>query len=271
MALEETTVNFVPAKKLFASKHDPETKRILQSGYTGDHLALLALAEQGVVEAQEILSQQYMAGDGIRQDFTQAAHWLKQAAKAGSTRALGNLGMLYLEGQGVEKNASKAAQCFAKAAQTEDGARYNLAQLYFQGNGVPQDTKAAAVLYRQVIPGNTATKVPASIALINILQSKPVKQAAIDQHGNNADLRVPQNASEEYEDIQSRIQRAYADPSLRGDPDTPLNRLFAYEATYKTHHSETETNTLLSHDEVRTRMLSAMETLLAEQLGANKA
>ena len=75
------------------------------------------------------------------QDYTQAAALVSQGCRAGRlpTRSLAS-GHLYDKGQGVPQDYAQAALWYRKAA--EQGyavAQYNLGRLYDDGRGVPQD------------------------------------------------------------------------------------------------------------------------------------
>ncbi|RME32823.1 MAG: sel1 repeat family protein, partial [Gammaproteobacteria bacterium] len=44
----------------------------------------------------------YGAGEGVRQDFAEAARWHRKAAEQGVAVSQHNLGVAYAEGQGVK-------------------------------------------------------------------------------------------------------------------------------------------------------------------------
>ena len=60
-----------------------------------------ALAEGGNAGAQFNLGFMYGKGDGVPQDFSQAARWYRAAAEQGIARAQFNLGLMYGKGDGV--------------------------------------------------------------------------------------------------------------------------------------------------------------------------
>ena len=66
--------------------------------------------------AQEALGRMYFFGQGVAQDFTQAARWYRLAAKQGHAAAQFNLGGLYYEGQGVPRDLVRASVWFSLAA-----------------------------------------------------------------------------------------------------------------------------------------------------------
>ncbi len=58
-------------------------------------------AEQGDSYAQTNLGMMYRDGQGVLQDYKQAAKWLRKAAEQGNAKAQGLLGAMCLLGQGV--------------------------------------------------------------------------------------------------------------------------------------------------------------------------
>jgi len=75
-------------------------------------------AAQGDPDAQNGLGQMYGNGEGMRQDYVQAAHWYRKAAEhvpdlGGAGQGRNNLGLLYLEGLGVPKDYVQAYTWFS--------------------------------------------------------------------------------------------------------------------------------------------------------------
>lgn len=62
------------------------------------------LAEQGDVQAQGGLGLLYLYGNGVKQDYAEAAKWLLKAAEQGNPGAQLSLAMLYASGLGVQQN-----------------------------------------------------------------------------------------------------------------------------------------------------------------------
>jgi TPR repeat protein len=135
-------------------------------------------AEGGHILAQRDLAEAFLEGDGVQQDFAQAAFWLRKAAFPPPRRrppppsegpalhagwyttshlvthgtpaaAKVALGDLYLAGLGVTRDPSKAAELYRMAAEerSSDGA-FKLADLYLEGIGVSRDPTAAVAWYR---------------------------------------------------------------------------------------------------------------------------
>jgi TPR repeat protein len=74
-------------------------------------------AEQGLAPAQYNLGVCYENGQGVEQDYTQAAQWYRKAAEQGLAEAQYNLGVCYYNGDGVEQDYTQAVYWFRKAAE----------------------------------------------------------------------------------------------------------------------------------------------------------
>lgn len=105
-------------------------------------------AEQGDKEAQSLLGFMYYSGEGVPQDYREAAKWYTMAAEQGDAPSQYYLGRMYYRGEGVPQDYKEVAKWLTKAAEQGDpSAQYNLGLMYFQGKGVPQDYKEAAKWY----------------------------------------------------------------------------------------------------------------------------
>jgi TPR repeat protein len=112
--------------------------------------AITAKAEKGDAEAQKTLGMAYAKGEGVQQDYRQAAKWYEQAAGQSNSVAQAALGELYEAGQGVPRDDVKAAEWYRRAAeQGYASAQYNLAALYAVGRGVPLNNTEALKWYLQ--------------------------------------------------------------------------------------------------------------------------
>ena len=65
-------------------------------------------AEEGSAPAQFRLAIMYYSGDGVPQDYTEAANWFRKAAEQGDAVAQKNLGVMYGKGQGVPQSHFEA-------------------------------------------------------------------------------------------------------------------------------------------------------------------
>jgi len=107
-------------------------------------------AEQGFPDAQFKLGYAYLKGEGIPQDYAQAAVWYRRAAEQGHGEAQHNLGVLYAKGQGVTQDYAQAASGTTNAADQGLGkAQIELGRLYRNGQGVPQDDAQATIWFRK--------------------------------------------------------------------------------------------------------------------------
>ena len=90
------------------------------------------MAKKNITNADEQyrMGNRYYNGDGVEQDYTQAALCYMEAAEQGYADARYALGMCYYEGKGAEQDNGQAAYWFKKAAmQSNAEAMYHLAIL----------------------------------------------------------------------------------------------------------------------------------------------
>ena len=101
---------------------------------------LQELAEQGDADAQFKLGVMYDNGEGVPQDYTEAAKWFRLAAEQGDAWAQYFLGVRYANGEGVPQDYTEAVKWYRLAAeQGHASAQSNLGVRYAKGEGVPQD------------------------------------------------------------------------------------------------------------------------------------
>src|SRR4051812_38446697 len=94
-----------------------------------------AAAERGVAAGQLYVGESYRDGDGVPQDYKEAAHWFRLAADQGNALAQFNLGYLYFAGQGVTQDHKEAVRWYRMAAeQGMEGAQNNLGYAYRTGD-----------------------------------------------------------------------------------------------------------------------------------------
>jgi hypothetical protein len=97
-------------------------------------------AEAGNAVDQKILSRMYSKGEGVPQNYAEAAKWMRKAADQGYDEAQSNVGKQYYFGQGVPKDYAEAAKWIRKAANKGYAtAQYYLGFMYLKGQGVPED------------------------------------------------------------------------------------------------------------------------------------
>ena len=76
---------------------------------------LKPLAEQGDTDAQHSLGVMYDTGQGVPQDYKEAATWYRKAAEQGYAPAQYNLGAMYANGEGVPPDDVLAYMWFSLA------------------------------------------------------------------------------------------------------------------------------------------------------------
>jgi TPR repeat protein len=77
---------------------------------------LQPLADQGNVDAQNILGIMYFEGQGVPQDYAEALQWRRLAAEQRNAHAQYNLGFMYNKGQGVPQDYAEALEWYRLAA-----------------------------------------------------------------------------------------------------------------------------------------------------------
>lgn len=112
--------------------------------------AILMAAREGVVDAQALLGQILLDGQGIAQDQPLALRWFEIAARGGHLMARNMLGRCHEHGWGCVANAAVAARHYRIALDGGlDWAMYNYANLLATGRGVVEDQLQALALYRR--------------------------------------------------------------------------------------------------------------------------
>ena len=121
-----------------------------QAAHTSPVSRLLPAAKNGDVSAETALAYAYTKGEGVPQDYIQAAFWCAKAAKQGDAKSQYNLGTTYHSGRGMPKDDVQAAMWFGKAAdQGFAHAQLALGWFYERGIGVPKDDAQAVLWLRK--------------------------------------------------------------------------------------------------------------------------
>jgi TPR repeat protein len=95
--------------------------------------------------AAEHLGVMYWNGEGVQQDFAEAARWNQRSAELGGAKGQFALGLIYLDGLAGTKDFEKAAKWFGAAArQGYAPARYMLVFIYADGIVTKPDAIEAA-------------------------------------------------------------------------------------------------------------------------------
>lgn len=112
--------------------------------------AILIAAREGELEAQALLGQILLDGQGIAQDQPLAMRWFGIAAQQGHLMARNMLGRCHEHGWGCVADATAAARHYRIAAEAGlDWAMYNYANLLATGRGVVEDQPQALGWYRR--------------------------------------------------------------------------------------------------------------------------
>src|SRR5262245_7261479 len=110
-----------------------------------DITTLRVKAEAGDPKAQAQLGDAYAKGEGVTNNYSEAAKWYRLAAEKGSAEAELGLGQLYEAGQGVSKDLAQAIKLYRQAAEHGlPGAQYTLGFMYEAGRGLPASQTEAA-------------------------------------------------------------------------------------------------------------------------------
>ena len=119
------------AVELYIKAADPDPKAV-------------GTGKNGHAIAQFNLAAMYHNGDGLKQDFTEAIKWYREAAAQGLALGQFNFAIMYDEGQGVDQDFKEAARWYqTAAAQGYAPAQNRLAVMYYDGKGVLQNFEKA--------------------------------------------------------------------------------------------------------------------------------
>jgi len=100
---------------------------------------LIGRAKQGDPNSQFELGVMYCDGNGVAQDYNEAAKWFIKASEQGYAPAQYNLGVIYESDLGVQ-DYNEAVKWYTKAAQQGyTVAQFNLGGMFALGRGVVKD------------------------------------------------------------------------------------------------------------------------------------
>jgi uncharacterized protein len=130
-----------------------------------------------ISHAQYQLGLMYYKGQGVAQDYKQAAFWYQKAADQGNANGQYNLGVMYDNGRGVAQDYKQAAFWYQKAADQEDAlGQYNLGIMYFKGDGVAQNfVKSYALLNISAANGHDSA-VKSRDIILKTMSSKQIEE-----------------------------------------------------------------------------------------------
>ena len=109
---------------------------------------LRSAAEQGFSDAQALLGQILLDGQGIAQDQVEALAWFQRAAESGHVMAINMVGRCLENGWGTPADPTAAANWFQRASDLGlDWGMYNYANLLARGTAISPDRSEAFRLY----------------------------------------------------------------------------------------------------------------------------
>ena len=119
---------------------------------------LKARAEQGFVEQEVQLANACFMGDGVLQDFAEAAHWYERAAEAGHPGAQNQIGYFYHAGIGVPVDLERSVHWFQRASASGSViGTVNLGVAYLEGIGIPKSGEMAVQLLSEAFYKGSGT------------------------------------------------------------------------------------------------------------------
>jgi TPR repeat protein len=145
---------FLSTSAAFGADVPGDDSSALAAYESGDYaqafLLFEPLAANGDANAQFMLGLMYANGQGVAQNFYEAAKMYRRAGNQGHIGAQVNLGSLFDECLGNGPcNSEEAANWYRRAADRGDAvAQYNLGVMYGIGRGVAEDEWTAKTLFR---------------------------------------------------------------------------------------------------------------------------
>jgi uncharacterized protein len=101
-------------------------------------------ADSGAADAQDVVGEMLMKGQGVPKDQAAGVGWLRRAAEGGSVPGMLAYGSAALGGLGMERDVAVGVQWMTRAAKAGNlAAMLALGDGYEQGSAVPRDVAAA--------------------------------------------------------------------------------------------------------------------------------
>jgi len=124
----------------------------------GDYPAALhwlkLAAQQGDPDAEADYGWMFVAGVGVKENYSQSSHWFKLSAAQGNLNGEYDLGNAYQYGYGVKQDYGQAMRLdLLAAAQGETTSMCEIGQMYEAGLGVTRDYGLAMQWYRRSANG----------------------------------------------------------------------------------------------------------------------
>jgi len=107
-------------------------------------------AENGDVEAMNLLGVFYVTNARVPSDYSMALYWLQRAVDGGCVDAMHIMAAMYLRGLGVARDYANAFRWFQRAAEGgRAAAMYSAAAMAENGLGTARDLALARSMYRK--------------------------------------------------------------------------------------------------------------------------
>jgi TPR repeat protein len=120
----------------------------------------------------------YGKGQGVAQDYTEAARWYRLAAAQGNANAQYGLGIMYAKGLGVDQDDTEAVKWHRlAAAQGHAKAQYGLGIMYRDGKGVSQDDAHAHMWFDLGAASGYADALKNRDIIATTMTTKQIEQA----------------------------------------------------------------------------------------------
>ncbi len=174
------------ALSLGLAQAPPITAQALRQPNEAMVAGLMLKARQGSARDQYLVGLLYERGQGLPQDYAEAAQWYGKAAKQGLAKAQLSLGNLYDKGLGVPQSYEKAYRWYRQASAGGNAqAMYFVGSMLYNGDGVPADRTQAATWFQRSMNAGFAPAKAAYERVRGELQralparmTKPVPQSA---------------------------------------------------------------------------------------------
>lgn len=148
--------------------------------YGASHRYFERSALLGNSDAQFNLGRFYYKGDGVPQNYAEAANWYRLAAEQGDADAQLSLGEMYEEGEGVPQDNAEAVKWYRLAAeQGFDFAQFSMGYMYENGRGVPQNYAEALKWFTLAAEQGLTEATAAKKLLENKMTKKQITEAQI--------------------------------------------------------------------------------------------
>ena len=135
-----------PHVKPFKSVEENNTDSVLSPKLSW----LWYAAENGENEAQYVLGEMYLKGNGLNKNLDEAIKWLTKAANSKNPSAQFSLGSIYLNGDYLIKDNSKAFYWMTLSANNNHiDAQYWLGKMYLEGIGTSVQKETAFTLFEK--------------------------------------------------------------------------------------------------------------------------